>query len=90
MVSFGFMLRSKCFLCSLKCALNINPSAKPTPLAVLPLKLLLKAREQPCKALALDGFAGLDCRIGRLQKCLENEGLMKSSASLIAGFHLLH
>lgn len=53
----GFMLRSKHFLCSLKCALNTNPWVKPTPLAMLSLKLLLKAREQPCKALDLDGFA---------------------------------
>lgn len=35
---------------------NTNPRAKPTPLAVLPLKPLLKAREKPCKLLALDGF----------------------------------
>lgn len=36
---------------------NTNPCAKPTPLAMLLLKPLLKAREKPFKALALDGFA---------------------------------
>lgn len=36
---------------------NTNPRAKLTPLAMLLLKPLLKAREKPRKALALGGFA---------------------------------
>ncbi len=48
----GFVLSPK--LCSLE---NTKPCAKPSPLAMLLLKPLLKAREKPHKALALDGFA---------------------------------